>query len=127
MESESAELTMDLVEGARKEIENPLGTTFDLADICVSTYPDKLESSCFFHAWGEEQESAFGERLGFWLISTHKLLVFEIAKGGRQHLPSYFQTLDDGADIDEVLFFPLPPELHNMNDVLVRVELIYMG
>jgi hypothetical protein len=127
MEMKHAELTMDLTNGTRREIENPLGTTFDLAQIRVSTYPDELESSCFFHAWGEEQESAFGERLGFWLISTHKLLVFEIAKGGRRHLPSYFRTLDDGADIDEVLFFPLPPELHNMNNVLVKVELIYMG
>lgn len=127
MESESAELTMDLVEGARKEIENPLGTTFDLADIWVSTYPDKLESSCFFHAWGEQQESVFGERLGVWLISTNKLLVLEIGRGGRCRFPIYFQTLGDGADTDEVLFFPLPSELHDMKNAVVQVHLIYMG
>jgi hypothetical protein len=95
---------MDLVDGTSVERENPLGTSFDLADVYVSSRPEKLTSSRFFRSWGEQDEMGFKGQLGIWMIPTNQMVTLHVSVGGRSALPARFSALA-GADTGDALFF----------------------
>lgn len=126
IEVKHSQLYMDLINGTAVEIKNPLRTTFDLADVYVSSRPEKLTSSCVYHSWDEQDEMSFKDQLGIWVIPTNLFIFLHVSVGGRDALPARFSALA-GADMGDAMFFLLPNDMRDQKNVSLKITLICMN
>jgi len=97
---------MDLVEGNSAEIKNPLGTSFDLADLYISPSPEKLQASRFYHSWGDQDETDFRTKLGIWLPDIIRDLANRHCQNtGRGNFITIEVIEEDGTKYDYEIYF----------------------
>ena len=103
-------VTIDTVVGAHARMKNPLGTTFDLAEVVVLPFDEKLASSPFLYVWSKATEEMFAGVHGIWLVSTEAAIEIYVGLGTRVFVNNAFGHLNKEA-LDMSLFFEVPAGL----------------
>ena len=99
---------MDFREGAESIAENPLKTSYDLANIYMQDVREPLACSPYLYVWSSETEEKYSKMDGLWLSHTNEHLTLKYGKGSKNF----------AADCEFACFFPVFEEDKNQRHTI---------
>ncbi len=111
------EFDFEMTEGSERQLTNPLGTSFDMADIFIAGSVDWLDCSPFLFVWDENLENIYKRDKGIWLGCGDDKLILKFGPGEPPQPP---------LTIGRHCFYPVPKNFHDTRQTL-RLSLTCMN